>query len=318
MPWQPYTPDTGHKKTRRDSHVECVSQVGLSQCDGSLYNVWQAGIRGQENGVTSPAKHHQSPGDPAERAERRVKEKSSYKKLISNLQSTYQDLTQEQALRGILALRVENNGTLSGMTMLEITEGVIRFVKSNYNTSDQEERPASRNIISDDADGENSSLDDPDHGSERRLQIVESDGSNTGERRTEAEILRIPLVRQKKALAKGTAASSSESEGDDSSDDSYSPETAAIRKRSSPKKKESHDQSAGKTSQRPKSPRKKIEKVNLRLLNESYNWELQVQLSVEDIEAEYPKICRKRRFPSHFHEFSLPHPEPEDPDVSLI
>lgn len=38
---------------------------------------------------------------------------------------------------------------------------------------------------------------------------------------------------------------------------------------------------------------------------------------MEDIEAEYPKICRKRKFPSHFSEFSLPHPEPEDPDVSL-
>ena len=61
--------------------------------------------------------------------EKKVKEKSSYKKLISNLQTTYPDLSQEEALKGILALRVENNGTLTGMTMLEIMERVIQLAR---------------------------------------------------------------------------------------------------------------------------------------------------------------------------------------------
>lgn len=216
--------------------------------------------------MTSPSKQNKLE-DKAEKAERRIKEKSSYKKLISNLQSTYQDLTQEQALRGILALRVENNGTLSGMTMLEITEGVIRFVRSNYD-SRLEENSGSRNINSDDADGENSSLDDPDHSSERKLEIVESDTSNTAERRTDTEILRIPLVRQKKVPVPGPGASSTESEGDDSSDDSYSPdmEMSSQRKRSSPKKKDEDAQLKEKISPKQRTPRKKIEKVNLDLI----------------------------------------------------
>ena len=186
-----------------------------------------------------------------------MKEKSSYKKLISNLQSTYRGLTQEQALRGILALRVENNGTLSGMTMLEITEGVVRFVKENYQTEDNSEDR------SDDADGESSSVDDPTVRSERKLEIVESDVSSGAER---TEILRIPLVRQKKALARsqGSRQSSTESEGNHSSDDSYYPEleTSAQRKKPSPKKKAEPDCSVDKTtSPKPRSPRKKIEKV---------------------------------------------------------
>ena len=187
-----------------------------------------------------------------------MKEKSSYKKLISNLQSTYRGLTQEQALRGILALRVENNGTLSGMTMLEITEGVVRFVKENYQTEEN------REDHSDDADGETSSVDDPTVRTERKLEIVESDVSSGAER---TEILRIPLVRQKKALAlsQGSCQSSTESEGNNSSDDSYYPEleTSAHRKKPSPKKKDDPDCSVDKTiSPKPRSPRKKIEKVN--------------------------------------------------------
>lgn len=206
--------------------------------------------------VKSPSKQL-GPEDPAER---RVKEKSSYKKLISNLQSTYRGLTQEQALRAILALRVENNGTLSGMTMLEITEGVIRFVKEIYPTEDRNNQEEN----SDDADGESSSADDPTVRSERKLEIVESDVSSGAER---TEILRIPLVRQKKALAlsQGSCQSSTESEGNNSSDDSYYPEleTAAQRKKPSPKKKDDADCSVDKTSSpKPRSPRKKIEKVN--------------------------------------------------------
>ena len=186
-----------------------------------------------------------------------MKEKSSYKKLISNLQSTYRGLTQEQALRGILALRVENNGTLSGMTMLEITEGVVRFVKENYQTEDNSEDR------SDDADGESSSVEDPTVRSERKLEIVESEASSGAER---TEILRIPLVRQKKALARsqGSCQSSTESEGNNSSDDSYYPEleTSAQRKKPSPKKKIELDCSVDKTtSPKPRGPRKKIEKV---------------------------------------------------------
>ena len=187
-----------------------------------------------------------------------MKEKSSYKKLISNLQSTYRGLTQEQALRGILALRVENNGTLSGMTMLEITEGVVRFVKENYQTEEN------REDHSDDADGETSSVDDPTVRTERKLEIVESDVSSGAER---TEILRIPLVRQKKALAlsQGSCQSSTESDGNNSSDDNYYPEleTSAPRKKSSPKKKDDPDGSVEKTtSPKPRSPRKKTEKVN--------------------------------------------------------
>ena len=64
-----------------------------------------------------------------EKPEAKVKEKSSYKKLIANLQTTYPDLSQEDALKGILALRVQNNGTLTGMTMLEIMERVIQFAR---------------------------------------------------------------------------------------------------------------------------------------------------------------------------------------------
>ena len=66
-----------------------------------------------------------------EKPEAKVKQKSSYKKLISNLQTTYPDLSQEDALKGILALRVQNNGTLTGMTMLEIMERVVEFAKSD-------------------------------------------------------------------------------------------------------------------------------------------------------------------------------------------
>ena len=152
--------------------------------------------------------------------------------------------------------------------MLEITEGVIRFVKSNYDTNPRlEENPASRNINSDDADGENSSLDDPVHSSERKLEIVESDTSGTSERRLETEILRIPLVRQKKVptLGGGPSRSSTDSEGDHSSDDSYTPdmEVTSHRKKTSPKKKDEQNQSPEKISPKPRTPRKKIEKVKL-------------------------------------------------------
>ena len=100
--------------------------------------------------------------------------------------------------------------------------------------------------------------------SERKLEIVESDVSSGAER---TEILRIPLVRQKKALAlsQGSCQSSTESEGNNSSDDSYYPEleTAAQRKKPSPKKKDDADCSVDKTSSpKPRSQRKKIEKVN--------------------------------------------------------
>ena len=69
-------------------------------------------------------------------AEKRVKEKSSYKRLITSLQETYPDINQEEALKGILALRVENNGTLTGMTMLEIMEGVIGCIKNIKKSSE--------------------------------------------------------------------------------------------------------------------------------------------------------------------------------------
>ena len=137
------------------------------------------------------------------------------------------------------------------MTMLEITEGVIRFVKANYKThiSDEEDISSSKNINSDDADGETSSIDDTANSSERKLEVVE------GGRR--AEILRVPRV------PPAASQSSTESDGDHSSDDSYSPEkkVSPQRKRSSPKKKSEHDPSPEKTPQKPRGPRKKVDKV---------------------------------------------------------
>ena len=106
------------------------------------------------------------------------------------------------------------------------------------------------------------------------MEIVESDVSMPAER---TEILRIPLVRQKKALAlsQGSCQSSTESEGDNSSDDSYSPEleTLAQRRKPSPKKKDDPDCSGDKTiSPKPRTPRKKIEKVNYLMNLSSVNY----------------------------------------------
>jgi len=89
----------------------------------------------KEKKAKMPTKEEKSP-------EKKVKEKSSYKKLISNLQTTYPDLSQEEALKGILALRVENNGTLTGMTMLEIMERVIQLARP-YKSKPQESKKGS-------------------------------------------------------------------------------------------------------------------------------------------------------------------------------
>ena len=61
-------------------------------------------------------------------SEKRVKEKSSYKKLIAQIQTSYPQISQDQALRGILVLRAKNGGTLSGMTMIDIMEGAISII----------------------------------------------------------------------------------------------------------------------------------------------------------------------------------------------
>ena len=82
-----------------------------------------------------------------EKPEAKVKEKSSYKKLITNLQTTYPDLSHDDALKGILALRVQNNGTLTGMTMLEIMERVIKFVRPVKGKAKEEVTKESRKPV---------------------------------------------------------------------------------------------------------------------------------------------------------------------------
>ena len=236
------------------------------------------------------------------RAEKRVKEKSSYRKLITNLQETYPELSQDQALRGILALRAENSGTLTGMTMLEIMEGVARFMKSvktEYHLDN-----------SDDADAENSSVED----SERPLKN-DSDGDDiivdiesTGSPEAIHESPKIPAtVIQKNGAATGSIgeADSTDYYEDDSEDESYNPATS----KTSPRKK--------KTTLK-KSPKEGVERSPPKSRGVRKKQE-KIELSVEDIEAEFPKICRKRKFPSHLNEYALPYPEEEaDVDVKSV
>ena len=234
------------------------------------------------------------------RAEKRVKEKSSYRKLITNLQETYPELSQDQALRGILALRAENSGTLTGMTMLEIMEGVVKIMKSvktEYHLDN-----------SDDADAENSSVED----SERPLK-TDSDGDDiivdiesTGSPEDIHETPKIPATMiQKKGAATGSTgdADSTDYYEDDSEDESYNPATSKTspRKKKTTLRKSPIKEGIERSAPKSRGVRKKQEKI---------------ELSVEDIEAEFPKICRKRKFPSHLNEYTLPYPE-EEADVDV-
>lgn len=58
-----------------------------------------------------------------------VKEKKAYKKLISKIQAVHPDMSHEEAMRGIVALRASNNGTLTGMSMQEIITKVRENVR---------------------------------------------------------------------------------------------------------------------------------------------------------------------------------------------
>eukprot|EP00092_Neocalanus_flemingeri_P003418 GFUD01003660.1.p1 GENE.GFUD01003660.1~~GFUD01003660.1.p1 ORF type:complete len:751 (-),score=219.22 GFUD01003660.1:108-2360(-) len=60
-----------------------------------------------------------------------VKEKKAYKKLISKIQAVHPDMSHEEAMRGIVALRTENNGTLTGMSMQEIITKVRSSVRGD-------------------------------------------------------------------------------------------------------------------------------------------------------------------------------------------
>ena len=85
-------------------------------------------------------------------AERRVTEKNSYRKLIAQMQTTYPHLTRDKAFKGILALRARNSGSLSGMTMLDIIEGVMKIVDKPNDES--------KECTTDDADPEPQNQDE--------------------------------------------------------------------------------------------------------------------------------------------------------------
>ena len=63
-----------------------------------------------------------------------VKEKKAYKKLIAKIQSVHPDMSHEEAMSGIVALRAANNGTLTGMSMQEI----ITRVRENVRGKEEE------------------------------------------------------------------------------------------------------------------------------------------------------------------------------------
>ena len=266
--------------------------------------------------------YHRTAAPPDPPPEARVKEKSSYKKLISNMQATYPDLSQEEALKGILALRVQNNGTLTGMTMLEIMERVIQFVKDSNHKKETIKSATSKSssITSDDYGDDEADEDVPNVSkqfSKNKFTVNESNGSerNTDDD-TESEsstdniqslIESLPkrqeLPRERKTVLPLTQAQdSSDNDERGDSDDSYDPEKQkkVPRKKFSPRKKENEGQFE-KTPPKPRAPRKKAEKV---------------ELSIEDIEAEFPKTCRKRKIPSYFREFALPEPEAEEPNYN--
>ena len=120
--------------------------------------------------------------------------------------------SQEEALKGILALRVENSGTLTGMTMLEIMEGVIRFVTSSKEkTKHQAAREESV-----DADVENSSADE-----------MKESSSNEKTDGLDPVPLNIPVVRSHHLpeSKKDSVCSSDSTENDSEVEDrSYSPD----------------------------------------------------------------------------------------------
>ena len=179
--------------------------------------------------------------------------------------------------------------------MLEIMEGVIRLVKnSKEKTGHQAEREESV-----DADVENSSADEVTPPEADDVLALKETSSKE---KTDSVPLTVPGVRTHPfpGSQKVRVCSSSDSTEDDSEleDKSYSPDKQKVY---SPKKKSPSKSSNSPVKSPPKlrGPRKKLE------------------ISVDDIDAEFPKICRKRKIPSYFNEYALPYSE-EEVDVSII
>ena len=179
--------------------------------------------------------------------------------------------------------------------MLEIMEGVIRLVKnSKEKTGHQAEREESV-----DADVENSSADEVTPPEADDVLALKETSSKE---KTDSVPLTVPGVRTHPfpGSQKVSVCSSSDSTEDDSEleDKSYSPDKQKV---NSPKKKSPSKSSISPVKSPPKlrGPRKKLE------------------ISVDDIDAEFPKICRKRKIPSYFNEYALPYSE-EEVDVSII
>jgi len=70
-----------------------------------------------------------------------VKEKKAYKKLIAKIQSVHPDMSHEEAMSGIVALRAANNGTLTGMSMQEIITRVRENVRGKEEETPMETEP---------------------------------------------------------------------------------------------------------------------------------------------------------------------------------
>jgi len=299
MPWQPYKQSTDSSpRASRSPSPSSSSREGRQRRRPSYLD--QFDVQADNNIEPDDYSKKKNPSPVTGKldsnkvtAEKRVKEKSSYKRLITNLQETYPDLTQEEALKGILALRVENSGTLTGMTMLEIMEGVIRLVttckeKAKHQTAREE---------SVDADVENSSADEMNQPKDFEQKKSSSNEKTDG---LDPEPLNIPVIKSRNmAEPKKDRVCSTDSTEDDSEleDRSYSPD----KQKYSPKKKSPRKSTTNiitnyytkKSPPKLREPRKKLE------------------ISVDDIDAEFPKVCRKRKIPSHFSEYALPCSEEE-------
>lgn len=153
MPWSPF----GHvpRKTGREGTPEIEStDIARKKKRPSYLQEFDIIAKGLDD-KSSPVKKIEPekekkatmPSIQEKQPEAKVKEKSSYKKLISNLQTTYPDLSQEEALKGILALRVQNNGTLTGMTMLEIMERVIQFARPEKQEEEREPQEVKKDKV---------------------------------------------------------------------------------------------------------------------------------------------------------------------------
>ena len=155
--------------------------------------------------------------------------------------------------------------------MLQIMEGVIKFVKEDKSrkseSGSKESLSPNPDNVSDDEDRENSSVD----GVERRLEIVEE----LNENRVVNEVTDTPL--NLKISETSSEKSSSE-----------------VKASWTGKEDESLQLSFDfpeKSSQKSKLTRKRTEKI---------------ELTEEEIEAEFPKLCRKRKFPTHLTEYAIP------------